>query len=92
MQQMQSKPFLSDGARLWLLRSNGPNEIIRVVPSLAPVMHKCYELYIAYETNGESLGRILFDEQDYWIYDGNILDVYEQEQVAAFIINYVERI
>lgn len=32
-----------------------------------------------------ALGRILFDAEDNWIYDGEMLDVEEQEEVAGFI-------
>lgn len=31
------------------------------------------------------LGRILFDSDDNWVYDGQALDVYEQEDIAAVI-------
>lgn len=92
MQQLQSSTFLREEARAWLNRRDGSSEVIRIVPSIAPAAHQCYELYVAYEPDGESLGSILFDAQGYWIYDGYILSVQEQEQVAAFIINYVERI
>ncbi len=92
MQQLQSKVYLKEEARAWLTRNNGTSEVIRVVPSIGPSMQQCYELYVAYEPNGESLGRILFDDNLYWIYDGGYLSVQEQEQVASFIVNYVERI
>lgn len=36
----------------------------------------------------DSRGRILFDKNGYWIYDGNHLDTSEQEQLAAFIANF----
>jgi hypothetical protein len=42
-----------------------------------------YDLYIAYEN--AYLGRILFDDQGYWIYDGNELNIVEQEQLGKFI-------
>jgi len=45
-----------------------------------------YQLYDAYDGDCH-LGRILFDSNDYWIYDGEILSVYEQEQLASFIVN-----
>ena len=92
MQQLQAKTYLQAEAKAWLNRHNGPSEVIRVVPSYAPPGHQCYELYTAFEHDGENLGRILFDSRGYWIYDGNDLDISEQEQVAAFIIGYVERI
>jgi hypothetical protein len=38
--------------------------------------------------NDIELGRILVDANDNWIYDGEILDVYEQEAVAAFIVGH----
>jgi hypothetical protein len=34
------------------------------------------------------LGRILFDAQDNWIYDGNILRVDEQEEVAGMLTGH----
>jgi hypothetical protein len=37
------------------------------------------------------LGRILFDSEGYWIYDGSILTIAEQEHLAKFIIDYVKK-
>ena len=83
--------YLSKEAKAWVKRKNGPDEIIRVVPDLnLDSMGPCYRLYTSFEENPENLGRILFDAQGYWIYDGNELSVIEQEQVASFIINYKE--
>ena len=31
------------------------------------------------------IGRLLFDAADNWIYDGNVLAVEEQEDIAGFI-------
>jgi hypothetical protein len=90
--QRTVKTFLRGDAKAWLNRCNGSSEVIRIVPAYAPVGHQSYELYIAYDQTSEILGRILFDRQGYWIYDGSDLSIIEQEQVAAFIINYVERI
>ena len=73
----------------WLKRKN-VDEIIRVVPD--PTNERvilCYELYLAYEEN--HLGRILFDTEGYWIYDGDQLTIDEQEQVARFIIYNMDR-
>jgi hypothetical protein len=92
MQHLQLKTYLHGEAKAWLNRHNGSSEVIRVVQSSAPLGHQCYELYTAFDQAGENLGRILFDSRGYWIYDGNDLDVREQEQVAGFIIGYVERI
>lgn len=36
----------------------------------------------------KELGRILFDAADNWIYDGQLLNVYEQEDVAGFITGH----
>jgi hypothetical protein len=83
--------YLSKEAKAWVKRKDGPDEIIRVVPDL--VLNGtglCYQLYTSFEENPENLGRILFDAQGYWIYDGIELSITEQEQVAGFIINYKE--
>jgi hypothetical protein len=78
-------------AKAWLKRKSGPDEIVRVVPDIENNdAVKAYHLYAAYEENPDHMGRILFDAQGYWIYDGEILTIEEQEQVARFIINYVE--
>lgn len=79
-------------AKAWIRRKNGPDEIIRVVPELESKSKVLvYNLYTAFEENPDHLGRILFDEQGYWIYDGEVLTIAEQEQLGKFIINYVER-
>ena len=80
-------------AKAWVRRKSGPDEIVRVVPDLenkSKVLS--YNLYTAFDENPDYLGRILFDAQNYWIYDGEILSIAEQEQLAKFIINYVETI
>jgi hypothetical protein len=38
------------------------------------------------------LGRILFDVNGFWIYDGDELIIDDQEQVAIFITNHKETI
>ncbi len=38
--------------------------------------------------HGTALGQILVDEQDNWIYDGSLLDIDEQEEVAGKITGY----
>jgi len=80
-------------AKAWVKRKNGPDEIIRVVPDMEnenAVLS--YNLYTAFDEKPDYLGRILFDTQNYWIYDGETLSIAEQEQVAKFIIGYVEKI
>lgn len=42
-----------------------------------------YHLYDALEDKW--IGRILVDEQDNWIYDGEVLNIAEQEDLAGFI-------
>ena len=84
---------LTTEAKAWVKRKNGPDEIIRVIPELENQGSvSCYNLYTAFDNNPDYLGRILFDAQGYWIYDGETLTISEQEQVAKFIINYVETI
>jgi hypothetical protein len=79
--------------KTWIKRKSAPDEIISVVPvtkNKGAVL--CYNLYAAYDENPDYRGRILFDVQGYWIYDGETLKIEEQEQLARFIINYVETI
>ena len=87
------KTALTHEAKAWVKRRNGPDEILRVVPDIAnsgTVL--CYQLYTAFDQNPDDLGRVLFDVEGYWIYDGDVLSITEQEQVARFIINYTEMV
>jgi hypothetical protein len=90
---MLNNTFSVTEAKAWVKRDNGPDEIIRVVLDTTD-MDKItpYLLYTAFDQNPDYLGRILFDQQGYWIYDGEVLAIAEQEQVAKFIINYVETV
>jgi len=75
----------------WVKRSPKAHEVVQIVPDLEwKGEGLIYDLYTAYELNPDYLGRILFDAKGYWIYDGQVLRVAEQEQVARFIMNYVE--
>ena len=75
----------------WVKRGPGAHEVVQIVPDLDwKCLGLCYDLYTAYEPAPNHLGRILFDAADYWIYDGLVLSIAEQEQVAKFIMNYVE--
>ncbi|MHB8207144.1 hypothetical protein [Mucilaginibacter sp.] len=88
---MMNNAFLVNDARAWVRRKDGPDEVVRILldtESREAVL--CYRLYTAYDENPDYLGRILFDAQGYWIYDGNTLRIAEQEQLAKFIINYQE--
>jgi hypothetical protein len=90
---MMNNTYLDKEAKAWVKRKSGPDEIVRVVPDLnCRGTGRCYQLYTSFEENPDDLGRILFDAQGYWIYDGDELSITEQEQVARFIINYVETI
>lgn len=74
-------------AKAWVKRKNGLGEIIRVVyEQQNGLTVQVYQLYAAYED--DHLGRILFDEQGYWIYDGRKLSIAEQEQLAKFITTW----
>jgi len=45
--------------------------------------------YDLYDPIGEkAFGRILFDDQDNWIYDGEVLSVEEQEELAGAITGH----
>lgn len=78
-------------AKAWVKRKSGPDEIVRVVRDMENNgAVRSYQLYTAFDENPDYLGRILFDAEGYWIYDGELLTVNEQEQLAKFIINYVE--
>jgi hypothetical protein len=88
---MMSNAYLVNNARAWVKRKNGPDEVIRIVLDLeSKDAELCYRLFTAYDEKPDYMGRILFDAQGFWIYDGDVLTVAEQEQVAKFIINYVE--
>jgi putative acetyltransferase len=80
---MMSKIFLEKPETT---RLNG-EKWIRVVPGT----NGEYQLYDAL-SEGEReevyLGRILFDLNGDWIYDGELLNVNEQEELAGFITNY----
>ena len=83
--------YLVNDARAWMKRKNGPDEVVRILLDAdAGDAVLCYQLYSAYEENPDYLGRILFDAQGYWMYDGQALNITEQEQIAKFIINYQE--
>ena len=73
----------------WLKRKSGPDEVVSVVPVMeCKDATLVYDLFTAYEN--EFLGRILFDNEGYWIYDGNLLTVAEQEQLGQFIQHHME--
>ena len=73
----------------WIKRKNLPDEVVSIIHDTqctdAPL---AYNLYTAFE--GVYLGRILFDDQGYWIYDGVELIIPEQEQLGKFIRQNME--
>ena len=90
---MMRNTELINEAKAWVKRKNGPDEIVRIIPGTENGGKvSSYELFTAFDENPDYLGRILFDMQGYWIYDGETLTVTEQEQVAKFIINYAETV
>lgn len=73
----------------WLKRKSGPDEVVSVIPDMeCKDAALVYDLYSAYEM--DYLGRILFDNEGYWIYDGELLTVAEQEQLGKFIQHNME--
>jgi hypothetical protein len=82
---------LTGEAKAFIKRKNGPDEVIRVILNTKTNgAITSYELYTPFDEKPDYLGRILFDAQGCWIYDGEVLAIAEQEQLAKFIINYVE--
>jgi hypothetical protein len=68
----------------WIKRKSGPDEIISVIADVQCTdAALVYNLYTAFEE--AYLGRILFDNEGYWIYDGDELTVAEQEQLGKWI-------
>jgi len=89
---MMKNTGLVTEAKVWLKHKDGPGEIIRVALDAGIGSSTiAYNLYNAFEDNPDYLGRILFDAEGYWIYDGSILSIGEQEQLAKFIIEYVKK-
>jgi len=55
---------------------------VRILPDVG----EGYALHDLIE--GEFLGRILVDDRDFWIYDGNALDLEEQDEVAGQVVGF----
>jgi len=88
---MTNNYWLATEGKAWIKRKNAPGEIVRVIPDTETNGRvTAYQLYTAFEQNPDYLGQILFDVEGYWIYDGEVLSVGEQEQVARFILKGVE--
>ncbi len=47
------------------------------------------DIYVLHDgLDGDALGRLLFDANDFWVYDGAQLSIAEQEEVAGYINSY----
>ncbi len=80
--------YLIKEAIAWVKSGPESHGVVQIVPDIAEEGKVlCYQLYTAYEPNPDYLGRILFDAKGFWIYDGEVLTVAEQEQLAKFIIS-----
>ncbi len=74
--------------KAWLKRKNETDEVLRIIRR-PEGKASAFVLLRAYDMGAPALGKILFDENGYWIYDGDELLVEEQEQMATFIVkNY----
>jgi hypothetical protein len=83
--------YLIKEAIAWVKSGPESHEVVQIVPGKTQEGKVlCYSLYTAYEPDLAHLGKIRFDTNGFWIYDGDVLSIPEQEQVAKFIINYVE--
>ena len=60
----------------------GSEKWVRVFPDLGDG-HRLYDPLEELE-----LGRILFDADGHWVYDGYVLNVNEQEDIAGFITGH----
>jgi hypothetical protein len=78
--------------KVWIKRKNGTGEIIHIMlDHRAGSEIIAYNLYNAFDERPDYLGRILFDAKGYWIYDGSVISIDEQEQLAKFIIIHVKK-
>src|SRR4051812_18775706 len=79
-------------AKVWIKGKNGTSEIIHVMlDHYVGTKVIAYNLYNAFDEHAAYLGRILFDLNGYWIYDGSVMSIDEQEQLAKFIICHVKK-
>jgi len=84
---MMNNTLLLTEGKAWIKRKDAPGEVVRVIPDMESNGRvTAYQLYTAFEHYPDYLGQILFDADGYWIYDGEVLSVGEQEQVARFIL------
>ncbi|MBL4678274.1 MAG: hypothetical protein JKY70_19030 [Mucilaginibacter sp.] len=60
----------------------GTERWVRILPDAG----EGYRLFDALEER--YIGRILFDQDDHWIYDGTVLNVDEQEEIAGSITGH----
>ncbi|MBE9663124.1 hypothetical protein [Mucilaginibacter myungsuensis] len=77
--------------KAWLKHRDGSSNVIRILPDRNGPAAQFYLLFTAYDAYPADLGRILFDADGYWIYDGDELKVEQQEQVAGMIMGTARR-
>ena len=65
---------LGEGCRL---------SVVALVDVWWPDQGDGYQLYDALQER--NIGRILFDAEGHWIYDGHVLTLDEQEEIAGFV-------
>jgi len=93
MENLLIKTCLKSEVKAWLKFTDGSHEVVTILPDTEQTGGgQCYGIYTAYDQPPVYMGRILVDSKGYWIYDGTLLHVDEQEQLAQFIITYLERI
>jgi len=55
----------------WIKRKTKPDEVVSIIHDIHARMRRwCTIVYTAFEE--DELGRILFDDHGYWIYDGEM--------------------
>ncbi|WP_345951284.1 hypothetical protein ABDD95_07590 [Mucilaginibacter sp. PAMB04274] len=91
MKEKLKHQLLTIEMKAWLKHRNGTSDVVRILPDDSSHAAQCYQIYTAYGEYPGYLGRILFDQEGCWIYDGHDLDIAEQEQLANFILRPVER-
>ena len=79
--------FLIKEAKAWVKPKNGPGVIIRVMPDMENdgTVLSYHAIHPPLDPNPDYLGRILFDAQGYWIYDGELLILVTEQELTGKI-------